>query len=64
LTEEQEYHYKQEQIYKPNKEPHRNESHKDADKRLWALQDELLKQGEIVKSSYRDFVMNVKKNLL
>ena len=64
LTEEQEYSYKQAQIYKPNKEPYRSESWEDSDKRILSLQDKLFEQGEIVKSSYRDFVMNVKKNLL
>lgn len=64
LTDEQEYNYKQTQIYKPNKEPYRSESWKDSDKRIIDLQDKLFEQGEIVKSSYRDFVMIVKKNLL
>lgn len=64
LTEEQDFEYKQIQIYKALKEPYRNESWPEADKRNLDLQKKLYHQGEKVKSSYRDFVMLVKKKLL
>lgn len=64
LTEEQDFEYKQIQIYKAIKEPYRNESWPEADKRNLDLQEKLYHQGEKVKSSYRDFVMLVKKKLL
>ena len=64
LTDEQEFEYKQVQIYKALKEPYRNESWPESDKRILELQEKLYKRGEIVKSTYREFVMIVKKKIL
>ncbi|KAF2082066.1 TIR domain-containing protein [Flavobacterium sharifuzzamanii] len=64
LTEEQEFEFKHVQIYKAIKQPYRNESWQEADKRNLELQQKLFEQGEKVKSAYRDFVMIVKKKLL
>ncbi len=64
LTEEQEFEYEQSQTYSPHKNPFRNETWEDADKRIYRLQEQLYEQGEKVKLSYRELVMKIKQILM
>ncbi len=64
LTEDEEFDFKQSQVYRPIKRPFHNEEWYDADLRIANLQDKLLLQGEKVKDSYRDLIMKVKQKLM
>ena len=64
LTEEEEFEYLQAQTFIPHKEPFRNETWEDADRRIYKLQDELYEQGEKVKLSYQNLVMKIKQTLM
>lgn len=63
LTEEEEWDYKQMDRYSVIKEPFSDEAWHEADLRVMRIQDELFIQGEIVKDSYRNFVMEIKRKI-
>jgi hypothetical protein len=58
------YDYKQSKKYIPHKEPFRNESWEDADKRIYKLINTLDQQGEKVKISFKTLTLKIKEKLM
>lgn len=64
MTEDEIFSYKQSRHFNVRKEPYREESWPEADRRIWKLQDELEKSSVQVKSAYRNLVLKIKENRL
>ena len=63
LTEDEQYDYKQSEVYQINKH-FTNESYPESDKRVLSIQEDLYLQGEKVKETYRNFVMEIKRKII